>query len=178
MRVQLAGYSEDWPKQFEEIRKRLHSALGSHAKRVEHIGSTAVPGLAAKPIIDILLQVDDLGDRAIGKALTGVGFALAVDEPDHRMFRSADAGVHIHAWQSGYPEIERHLLFRDWLRRHSGDRQLYEREKRRLAAMDWASQNDYAQAKSPIVREILDRARESNNPENNSPGMKIGDAHS
>ncbi len=76
------------------------------------------------------------------------------------MFRNTAHDVHLHVWQSGGAEIERHLLFRDWLRENDEDRILYEREKRRLAAMEWPTQNDYAQAKSPVIGEILARARE------------------
>lgn len=77
------------------------------------------------------------------------------------MFRSPGADVHVHVWATGDPEIERHMLFRDWLRQSDEDRRLYEREKYRLASQEWPTQNDYAQAKTPVVSEILARARES-----------------
>ena len=77
------------------------------------------------------------------------------------MFRPPDGGVHLHAWQIGDPEIERHLLFRDWLRKNEEDQLLYEGEKYRLASLEWPVQDDYAQAKSPVIDEIVARARES-----------------
>ncbi len=77
------------------------------------------------------------------------------------MFRPLDGGVHLHVWRSGEPEIERHLLFRDWLRKNDEDRLLYESEKYRLASQEWRTQDDYAQAKSPVIAEIMARARES-----------------
>ena len=161
MRVRLATYSESWPAKFAQANRRIHHALGTRAKRIEHIGSTAVPGLAAKPVIDILLELDDIADPAVHEVLAGIDLALVVEEPGHRMFRSADGDVHVHAWPTGDPEIERHILFRNWLRSNEADRRVYEIEKRRLAAQEWSTQNDYAQAKSPIINEILARARES-----------------
>jgi GrpB-like predicted nucleotidyltransferase (UPF0157 family) len=161
MRVRLATYSESWPTKFEQVHKQIQLALGTCAKRIEHIGSTAVPGLAAKPVIDILLELDNITNPTVHEALAGGGFAPVVEEPGHRMFRSPDRDVHVHAWPTGDPEVQRHLLFRDWLRSNEADRRLYEMEKRRLAALEWPTQNDYAQAKSPIINEILARARES-----------------
>lgn len=161
MRVRLATYSECWPTKFEQVHQHIHRALGTHAKRIEHIGSTAVPGLAAKPVIDILLELDDIANPAVHEMLAGIDLAPVVEEPGHRMLRSTDRDVHVHAWRAGDSEIERHILFRDWLRSNEADRRLYEAEKRRLAALEWPSQNDYAQAKSPIINEILARARES-----------------
>jgi len=160
LRVIISRYNENWPLEFIQAKKRLRDALSGHAKRIEHIGSTAVPGLAAKPVIDILLEFHDVNDADLRAALEDIGYALIVDEPGHRMFRNTAHDVHLHVWQSGGAEIERHLLFRDWLRENDEDRILYEREKRRLAAMEWPTQNDYAQAKSPVSGEILARPRE------------------
>lgn len=161
MRVLIQAYSESWPSDFERARERISRALGTRAKRIEHIGSTAVPGLAAKPVIDILLEVDDVVSSAIQKELETLGFVLVVDEPGHRMFRPGEGGAHLHLWRTGDPEIERHLLFRDRLRKSAEDRLLYEREKQRLAALEWPAQDDYAQAKSPMIAEIVARARKS-----------------
>lgn len=164
MRVVIHPYSENWPLEFLQAKERLYGALSGHAKRIEHIGSTAVPGLDAKPVIDILLESHDVSGGALRAALESIGYSLIVDEPGHRMFRNTSHDVHLHVWQSGDAEIERHLRFRDRLREHDEDRILYEREKRRLAAMEWATQNDYAQAKSPVIGQILARARESPKP--------------
>jgi GrpB-like predicted nucleotidyltransferase (UPF0157 family) len=94
---------------------RLRETLGGTAKRIEHIGSTAVPGLDAKPVIDILLEVDSLTDPFVEISLEKDAYSLIVEEPGHRMFRSAGHDVHVHIWQSGSSEIDRHLLFRDRL---------------------------------------------------------------
>ena len=161
MRVELLRHETFARKRFEEQAALIRQNLGSAIQRIEHIGSTAVPELAAKPIVDILLEVPNVTDRGIQRRLEQIGYSLVVDEPGHRMFRSAAENAHVHLWVSGDPEIERHILFRDWLRENERDRRLYEREKHRLAAMEWPTQNDYAQAKTPIVNEIIGRARES-----------------
>lgn len=127
--------------------------------RIEHIGSTAVPGLAAKPVIDILVEVKSVKDPILQAALEQANFTLIVDEPGHRMFRFTNRAAHVHLWRTGDPEIRRHLLFRDWLRTNGDAQSVYEAEKRRLAARDWPTQNDYAQAKSPVIDAILKRAK-------------------
>lgn len=159
MRVEIVSHATFGVEKYRECQEIITEALGPKIKRIEHIGSTAVPGLDAKPVVDILIEVDRVADPYIGRRLDGVGFSLAVDEDGHRMFRSASGDVHVHAWQSGDGEIERHVLFRDRLRSNEADRLLYETEKRRLAAQDWPTQNDYAQAKSPVINEILARAK-------------------
>ena len=161
MRVRLDRSSDEWPLKYERVSQQIGRVLGVRAKRVEHIGSTAVPGLDAKPIVDILLELDDVDDQDIHQALAGIGLAPIVDEPGHRMFRTAAGDVHVHLWASDDSEIERHILFRDWLRENEMDRRLYKREKYRLAAMEWPTQNDYAEAKTPVINEIVARARES-----------------
>ena len=158
MKVTLAEYNRAWPVRYEAERDRVADALRERALRVEHIGSTAVPGLASKPVIDILVAVSDLRDPHIHLALRGVGYALAVDEHEHRMYRTAQMDVHVHLWPIGSPEIERHLIFRDWLRGNRADRELYEHVKRKFAERDWNDRNDYAEAKTPVVSAILRRA--------------------
>lgn len=156
--VRIAPYSEEWPRRFELERIRIKTALGPTARGVEHIGSTAVPGLAAKPIIDILVTVDDPDDTALVAALEGVGYRLRVQEEGHRMFRTPECDVHVHVWTAGSDEERGYLLFRDRLRSHRGDRQEYERTKRALAG-EWRDVNYYARAKSPVVDHIMERAR-------------------
>jgi len=164
LRVNIRPYSEEWPLAFARIRESLRGALSARAQRIEHIGSTAVPGLDAKPVIDILLEIHDVTDFDVREILKHAGYHLVVDEPGHRMFRSSSHDVHLHVWQSSDAEIERHLLFRDRLRENNADRLFYAREKRRLATTEWPTQNDYAQAKSPVIAQILARARESRKP--------------
>jgi GrpB-like predicted nucleotidyltransferase (UPF0157 family) len=154
-KIVLAEHNSEWRSRFEIERRRIVQAIGAQARRVEHIGSTAVPGLAAKPIVDVLVVVDDPLDDRIRRSLERAGYVLRVEEPQHRMFRSPALDVHVHLWETESPEIERHLSFRNRLRENPADRSLYERVKRELAKRDWTDQNDYAQAKDAVVWEIL-----------------------
>jgi GrpB-like predicted nucleotidyltransferase (UPF0157 family) len=96
------------------------------ARRVEHIGSTAVPELAAKPVVDVMVTVDDPDDDlAFVPSLIGAGYRLRVIEPEHRMFRTPTRDVHLHFWRAGSDDERRHLLFRDWLRENADDRERY-----------------------------------------------------
>lgn len=151
-----------WPGWFRQAETRIRAALGDRARLVEHVGSTSVPGLAAKPIIDVVLAVDDPGDEAsYVDALESAGFLLFVREPgwrEHRFFRGADPVVNLHVFAVGDAEIERMVRFRDHLRTHPDDLALYERTKRELAARTWAVVQDYADAKSAVVEQINARA--------------------
>jgi N-methylhydantoinase B/oxoprolinase/acetone carboxylase alpha subunit/GrpB-like predicted nucleotidyltransferase (UPF0157 family) len=157
--VRIVEYDLSWPARFEAERGRIASALGPIARRIEHIGSTSVPGLGAKPVVDIMVIVDDPNDdRAFVLALTRAGYVLRVVEPEHRMFRSPQRDVHVHLWRAGSDDERRHLLFRDWLRENGEDRVRYETVKRELAARSWDDSNDYADAKSDVVTEIMSHA--------------------
>src|SRR6266545_1198006 len=135
------------------------------ALEIEHAGSTSVPGLAAKPVIDIVLVVRDSADEAAYvPQLEAAGYVLRIREPDwfeHRLLKGPDTNVNIHVFSPGCAEVERMLLFRDWLRRNEADHDLYERAKRELAQKQWNYVQDYADAKSAVVEEILARARRS-----------------
>lgn len=161
--IKIADYNPDWPNKFEMHAGVIADALGGSALRIEHIGSTSVPGLAAKPIIDILVVVQDSADEsAYLPRLEAAGYALRVREPDwneHRMFRTQEQDVHIHVYSAGCPEIERNLTFRDRLRRNADDRHRYEQTKRELAAREWPDMNAYADAKTEIIESILSAAR-------------------
>ena len=127
---------------------------------LEHIGSTSVPGLAAKPIIDMLLIVDDVQDEAaFVPPLEVAGFELRVREPDHRMLRTPQRDTHLHVYAPGRPQARDYLDLRDWLRVSSDDCTLYANVKRHLAQKQWNDMNDYADAKTDIVLDILARAR-------------------
>lgn len=162
--IVLNDYDPRWADRFEVERSRIASALAEHALRIEHVGSTSVPDLAAKPIIDILLVVQDAGDEAAYVvALERTGYVLRVREPEfyeHRMFRTPTKDVHVHVFGDGCVEIERMLAFRDRLRAHPADRIVYEDTKRRLAAREWPTVQDYADAKSEVIEGILLRALE------------------
>jgi GrpB-like predicted nucleotidyltransferase (UPF0157 family) len=129
---------------------------------VEHIGSTSVPGLIAKPIIDILVVVADSSDEASYlPGLESAGYELRVREPDwheHRMLRSSVRDVHVHVFTMGSSEIQRHLAFRDRLRRNAADRDLYASTKQALAQQNWPTTQHYADAKTDVVAAILARA--------------------
>ena len=152
--IVIADSDPAWPRRFAVERERIAGALGDRAMRIEHIGSTAVPGLAAKPIVDILVEVARLDDAA---PLENAGYVLRVREDDHRMFRTAALDVHVHVWPSGHPDIAAQLAFRDRLRASPEDRAAYEALKRELASRDWPDMNHYADAKGKLIREI--RAR-------------------
>jgi GrpB-like predicted nucleotidyltransferase (UPF0157 family) len=153
--VVIADYDEAWPSRFEAQRTRIVGALPD-AVAVEHIGSTSVPGLAAKPIIDVI--VVPAGDIASAVApLEGAGYVLRVRETGHVMLRTPAHDVHVHLWTEP-AEVGRHLLFRDWLRVDAADRARYAAAKRELATREWGDMNDYADAKSPVVTEITARA--------------------
>jgi GrpB-like predicted nucleotidyltransferase (UPF0157 family) len=160
--IVIADYNPEWPERFRQEEVRIRAALGEAALSVEHIGSTSVPGLAAKPIVDILLVVENSGEEATFlPALEGAGYVLRVREPDfyeHRMFRTPEKDVHVHVFSAGSPEIERYLLLRDRLRQNEGDRELYAQTKRELAKQDWPSMEHYAEAKSDVVEGIIFRA--------------------
>jgi len=162
-KVVLVDYDPVWPQLYEREAERIRDALGSGALRIEHTGSTSVPGLAAKPVIDIVLAVVDSSDEdTYVPALEAAGYVLRVREPDwdeHRMFTRPDTRVHVHVFSQGCAEIERMVRFRDWLQANDSDRELYERTKRELAARDWKYVQNYADAKSAVVEEILARAR-------------------
>jgi GrpB-like predicted nucleotidyltransferase (UPF0157 family) len=160
--IALVEYDPRWPGLFEREADRIRSALGDRALRVEHVGSTSVPGLCAKPVIDILLVVPDSSDEAsYVPALEAAGYKLRIREPEwfeHRLFKGSDTDINLHVFSEGASEIERMLCFRDWLRTCEEDREKYARVKRELARRSWRHVQDYADAKGDVVREILDRA--------------------
>lgn len=160
--IELVTSDETWPAQFAREASKIAAALGPRALMIEHVGSTSVPGLAAKPVIDILLIVADSADEAsYVPALEAAGYVLRIREPEwheHRMLRGADPIVNLHVHSEGAPEVERMLLFRDRLRADEADRRRYEDAKRELAAREWKYVQDYADAKSAIVEEIILRA--------------------
>jgi GrpB-like predicted nucleotidyltransferase (UPF0157 family) len=161
--IAIVDYDSGWPKLFAREAERIRVALGSRALRVEHVGSTAVPGLAAKPVIDVLLGVADSAEEAAYvPALEGAGYVLRIREPswhEHRLFKGADTNVNLHVFSRGCPEIDRMLLFRDWLRGNATERELYARTKLELARKGWSEVQDYADAKTAVVEEIIGRAR-------------------
>jgi GrpB-like predicted nucleotidyltransferase (UPF0157 family) len=161
-KVLIVDYDPAWPDLFRREAARVCGVLGRRALQIEHTGSTSVPGLAAKPIIDMLLVVKDSADEnAYVSDLGGSGYTLRIRERDwheHRMLKGPDTDINLHVFSSGCPEIERILLFRDWLRANEADRELYARTKLALAQRDWKHVQNYADAKTGVIEEILMRA--------------------
>ena len=160
--IHLADYDDAWADAFAREATRIRAALGEAALSVEHAGSTSVPGLAAKPIIDIVLTVADSSDEsAYVPPLEAAGYVLRIREPDwfeHRVFKGPDVNVNMHVFSDGCSEVDRMLMFRDHLRENDADRELYERTKRELAGRRWKYVQHYANAKSEVVAEIMSRA--------------------
>ena len=162
--IYLAPYDPAWPSLFTRLAKQIREALGDSLLLLEHVGSTSVPGLSAKPIIDMILAVADSSDElSYVKPLEEKGYTLRIREPDwyeHRLLIPPGVAGNLHVFSAGCEEIEQMLLFRDWLRDHRDDRLLYEETKRKLAARTWRYTQNYADAKSEVVQEILARARQ------------------
>jgi GrpB-like predicted nucleotidyltransferase (UPF0157 family) len=160
--IHLAAYDPTWPLLFRREDERIRRTLGDRVFQLEHVGSTSVPGLSAKPIVDMTLVVADSSDEeAYVPDLVAVGYVLRIREPDwyeHRILKGPDTNVNLHVFSDGCTEVERMVAFRDWLRTHDDDRELYESAKRDLAAREWKYVQNYADAKSEIVRQILTRA--------------------
>jgi GrpB-like predicted nucleotidyltransferase (UPF0157 family) len=161
--ITLVEYDPSWPELFHREAKLVRSALGEKALQVEHVGSTSVPGLCAKPIIDMLLVVSDSANElSYVTALESAGFTLRIKEPEwfeHRLFKGPDIDINLHVFSTGASEVERMLRFRDWLRANDKDRDNYARVKRSLAQREWRHVQNYADAKTSIIQEIMDRAR-------------------
>jgi GrpB-like predicted nucleotidyltransferase (UPF0157 family) len=154
--IVIADYDPAWPARFEAERERIVRALGDQVLGIEHIGSTSVPGLAAKPIVDVLVTVTDPDDEvAFREQLERAGYELRVREPGHRMFRTPARDVHVHLWADGGPDVERQIVFRDRLRASAAQREAYERLKRELARQEWNDMNEYADAKGPFIDGVV-----------------------
>lgn len=160
--IVLAEYDPGWPVLYEREAARIQRTLGDRVRLLEHVGSTSVPDLAAKPRIDILLVVPDSADEpAYVPAMEAAGYVLRIREPDwyeHRVFKGPDTDVNVHVFSPGCPEIGRMLTFRDWLRTNDADRARYEATKRDLARRIWRYVQDYADAKTAVVESILTAA--------------------
>ena len=168
--VGLHEYDPAWATVFELHRRRIQDALagaraGSDSLAVDpagiwHIGSTAVPGLAAKPIVDVVVAVDDItAEEDYLDALLAAGYELRVREPGHRLVRTPERDVHVHLYQRGDRAVAEYLLLRDHLRADAADRAFYESTKRALMAESWADMNAYSDAKAEVILAIKERAR-------------------
>jgi Uncharacterized conserved protein len=160
--IRLDEYDPAWPSLFQREAARIRSTLGDAALLIEHVGSTSVPGLAAKPRIDIVLVVaDSSAEAAYVPAMEAAGYVLRIREPEwyeHRLFKGPDTDVNLHVFSAGCSEIERMVRFRDHLRSNPKDRAFYEATKRELASRTWKYTQHYADAKTKVVEEIMARA--------------------
>jgi GrpB-like predicted nucleotidyltransferase (UPF0157 family) len=166
--VEILPYDPAWPAAFAAERDRIAARLGNLAVRIDHNGSTSVPGLAAKPIIDIQVSVRRLQPIAVtAVALMELGYVHVPHADDaFAPFFHRPAGWphshHVHVVQAGSPEERRTLAFRDYLRQHSGVAREYEQLKHRLAlrfnAASSGSHQSYADAKTAFVARITERA--------------------
>jgi GrpB-like predicted nucleotidyltransferase (UPF0157 family) len=157
--ISLSEYDSAWPELFSREERRIRGALGSRVIRLEHVGSTAVPGLIAKPIIDILLVVANSADEpSYVPALEAEGYVLRIREPgwhEHRLLKGPDTDINLHVFTRGENEIDRMLTFRNMLRTDPEIRDLYAQTKRELARRTWKYVQNYADAKSTVVERIL-----------------------
>jgi GrpB-like predicted nucleotidyltransferase (UPF0157 family)/aminoglycoside phosphotransferase (APT) family kinase protein len=160
--VTIAEYTPEWSAQFAAEAADVRRILGPRVQLIEHVGSTSVPGLAAKAVIDILLVLANSSDESrYVPDLEAAGYVLRVREPEwyeHRMFNGPGVPTNLHVFSARCPEIERMLTFRDWLRHNADDREMYARAKRSLAERQWPAVDDYASAKTDVVMEIMTRA--------------------
>jgi GrpB-like predicted nucleotidyltransferase (UPF0157 family) len=159
--VVIVDYDPGWPDLFAREQIRLCDLLGHSVVAIEHVGSTSVPGLAAKPVVDIDLIVPDSSDEeAYLPRLVAAGYRLTVREPnwhEHRMFKGSDTNINLHVFSPGCPETVRHLVFRDWLRTHPADRDRYAAVKRAIAE-DAVDVRAYSEAKNEVIDDIYRRA--------------------
>jgi GrpB-like predicted nucleotidyltransferase (UPF0157 family)/2'-5' RNA ligase len=159
--ITLAAYDPQWPGLFVREANRIRAVLGDTAVVIEHVGSTSVPGLAAKPIIDMLLVVPNSADESsYVPLLQAAGYVLRIREPEfeHRLLKGPDTDINLHVFTLGCSEIDRMLRFRDWLRINEADRNHYERTKRDLTQRVWRHVQHYADAKTTIIQKIMHRA--------------------
>jgi GrpB-like predicted nucleotidyltransferase (UPF0157 family) len=163
--IYVVNYDPEWRQMFERNAQRIRDALGNRAMRIEHAGSTSVPELPAKPVIDIVLVVAESHNEArYVSALETAGYRLHLREPgwyEHRMFKGPEDMVNLHVFSIGCPGIERMVKFRNWLRASKDDRELYARTKRNLAEREWKYTQNYADAKIEVIEEIMSRARKA-----------------
>ena len=158
--LEVVSYDTEWPTIFARHHARLGAALHTTAVDIQHIGSTSVPGLAAKPIIDIVVVVDDItAEEDYLAPLIAAGYVLRVREPGHRLVRTSARDVHIHIFETGDQAVANYLLFRDRLRMDVSDRTLYADTKQALITQGFDDMNAYSDAKTDVIAAIMSRAK-------------------
>lgn len=169
MKIVIVPYNPIWPQIFELEKACLNEALGDHALSIQHMGSTSVPGLGAKPIIDMMIAVRSLveADQFCIQPIVSLGYEYVKEfeqeTPMRRYFRKDNAqGArthHIHMVVINSDWWVNHLLFRDYLRANAETRRAYEAHKRQLAELEWKSGSDYANAKTDFILKTMEEAR-------------------
>ena len=163
--IAVVPYSEEWPAMFEALKTRVERALGALGLRIEHVGSTSVPGLSAKPIIDIdaVIEGDDQLDDAIER-LDTIGYAFEGDKgvPGRYAFRSPPGlpEHHLYVCAEDNPALHRHLALRDYLRRHPDEAAAYGKLKQQLAQRDPTDRAAYTDRKTSWIERALRLARQ------------------
>lgn len=163
--ITVTEHDPAWADAYAVLAERVRAALGDRVLALEHVGSTSVPGLAAKPIVDLDLTVADSTDEDDYRGpLEAAGFTLALRERgwhEHRCFTHDEPRANLHVWSPDCPEAIRHVLLRDWLREHPEDRAAYAQAKRgaaeQLRVAGGGYGMDYNELKAPVIREILGR---------------------
>lgn len=167
-RITICDYDRAWPAEFEQERTRLHTALGSIVTTIEHVGSTAVPGLAAKPIIDMLVGVHNLSEARVRsiEALAALGYTYMADYeawlPGEMLFRKGTPGPwthHAHVMERSSPRWDELMLVRDYLRTHHDVATAYGELKKALAAVFQDDIAGFRDAKRPFLQAVMARAR-------------------
>ncbi len=175
--VVIVDYDPRWPALYEKEKDQIEAAIGPAILAIEHIGSTAVPDLAAKPIIDIMIGIRTLDEAEwLYAPLAAIGYEYAPEFeeliPERRFFRKGPPEFrshHLHVVEMGDEFWVRHLLFRDYLRRHAEVARAYEGLKRRLAVDYAGDRQGYTEAKTDFIRSIESRARADAKPAGELP---------
>jgi GrpB-like predicted nucleotidyltransferase (UPF0157 family) len=167
--VRVVDYNPLWPVMYEQERRLIQEAIGQRILAIEHVGSTSVRGLAAKPTIDIMIGVGQLADAVDCLApleSLGYGYVPEYEEalPCRRYFHKGPSGArthHMHMVELAGDFWREHILFRDYLRAHAETAQAYERLKRELAARFSEERSRYTEAKAPFVKSVVQKAQEA-----------------
>jgi len=157
--IEIVEPNPKWPSLFILIAQRIQAALGSRALAIEHVGSTSVPDLPAKDVIDINLTVaDPTAEGDYVRDLEDAGFQFVSRMKDHRFFGLDEPYANIHVWGPDSSEVVRHRIFKEWLLNHEDDRLLYAETKRQAVSATGETGKEYNEHKQPVIREILKRA--------------------
>ncbi|MFN8674168.1 MAG: GrpB family protein [Candidatus Sericytochromatia bacterium] len=161
--IYLTEYNPEWAYKFEALKNNINKALGEKVIKLEHVGSTSIINMPAKPIIDLVLEVEDSSiEISYVPQLEEIGYKLKIREPnwfEHRLLKSSDNKVNLHVFSKGCKESDRMISFRDWLNKHHQDFELYKNRKLELSKKTWKYTQEYADAKSEVVLDILTRAK-------------------